>query len=219
MLRDGANITYTQFLSCLKLSPIENPPRQQCGLQASADLSPTKLHNHFHGACPNRDRPLLLTRWRVAGLALESYLDSNQGGMPPMTPSRVSGSLTRSSSHSGIFFQGDGQSQNIVNSHLSSSFVNSSSTVPGAGCSNLGPVSGDINNAVLNTVTNSAPSVGASSLVTDANSALSSGPHLQRSASVNTDSYLRLPASPMSFTLNNISISGSSVMDGSSVVQ
>ncbi|KHN25176.1 Transcriptional corepressor SEUSS [Glycine soja] len=139
--------------------------------------------------------------------------------MPPMTPSRVSGSLTRSSSHSGIFFQGDGQSQNIVNSHLSSSFVNSSSTVPGAGCSNLGPVSGDINNAVLNTVTNSAPSVGASSLVTDANSALSGGPHLQRSASVNTDSYLRLPASPMSFTLNNISISGSSVMDGSSVVQ
>ncbi|KAG5007245.1 hypothetical protein JHK85_025787 [Glycine max] len=152
-------------------------------MNTSADLSPTKLHNHFHGACPNRDRPLLLTRWRVAGLALESYLDSNQGGMPPMTPSRVSGSLTRSSSHSGIFFQGDGQSQNIVNSHLSSSFVNSSSTVPGAGCSNLGPVSGDINNAVLNTVTNSAPSVGASSLVTDANSALSSGPHLQRSAS------------------------------------
>ncbi|KAG5133977.1 hypothetical protein JHK82_025165 [Glycine max] len=74
------------------------------------------------------------------------------------------------------------QSQNIVNSHLSSSFVNSSSTVPGAGCSNLGPVSGDINNAVLNTVANSAPSVGASSLVTYANSALSGGPHLQRSA-------------------------------------
>ncbi|XP_029128325.1 probable transcriptional regulator SLK2 [Cajanus cajan] len=69
----------------------------------------------------------------------------------------------------------------------------------------------------LNSVANSAPSVGASSLVTDANSALSGGPHLQRSASVNTDSYLRLPASPMSFTSNNIS--GSSVIDGSSVVQ
>ncbi|KAG4939715.1 hypothetical protein JHK86_045856 [Glycine max] len=139
--------------------------------------------------------------------------------MPPMTPSRVAGGLTQSSSHSGIFFQGDGQSQNVVNSHLSSSFVNSSSTVPGASRSNLGPVSGGMNNAVLNSVPNSAPSVGASSLVTDANSALSGGPHLQRSASVNTDSYLRLPASPMSFTSNNISISGSSVMDGSSVVQ
>ncbi|XP_020220640.1 probable transcriptional regulator SLK2 isoform X2 [Cajanus cajan] len=89
--------------------------------------------------------------------------------------------------------------------------------VPGAGRSNLGPVSGDMNNAALNSVANSAPSVGASSLVTDANSALSGGPHLQRSASVNTDSYLRLPASPMSFTSNNIS--GSSVIDGSSVVQ
>ncbi|CAJ1952652.1 unnamed protein product [Sphenostylis stenocarpa] len=139
--------------------------------------------------------------------------------MPPMTPSRVAGGLTQSSSHSGVFFQADGQSQSVFNSHLSSSFVNSSSTVPGAGRSNLGPVSGDMNNAVLNSVANSAPSVGASSLVTDANSALSGGPHLQRSASVNTDSYLRLPASPMSFTSNNISISGSSVMDGSSVGQ
>ncbi|KAL5173782.1 putative transcriptional regulator SLK2 [Glycine soja] len=140
-------------------------------------------------------------------------------GLPPMTPLRVAGGLTQSSSNSGIFYQGDGQSQNVVNSHLSSSFVNSSSTVSGASRSNLGPVSGDMNNAVLNSVANSAPSVGASSLVTDANSALSGGPHLQRSASVNTDSYLRLPASPMSFTSNNISISGSSVMDVSSVVQ
>jgi len=136
-----------------------------------------------------------------------------------MTPSRVTGGLTQSSSHSGIFFQGDGQSQSVVNTHLSSSIVNSSSTVTGARRTNLGPVSGDMNNVVLNSVANSAPSVGASSLVTDANSALSGGPHLQRSASVNADSYLRLPASPMSFTSNNISISGSSVIDGSSVVQ
>ncbi|CAJ1952650.1 unnamed protein product [Sphenostylis stenocarpa] len=156
----------------------------------------------------------------IGGLALESYIDfSHQEGLPPMTPSRVTGGLTQSSSHSGIFFQGDGQSQSLVNTHLSSSIVNSCNTVPGAGRSNLGPVSGDINNAVLNSVANSAPSVGASSLVTDANSALSGGPHLQRSASVNTDSYLRLPASPMSFTSNNISISGSSGIDGSSVVQ
>ncbi|KAF7802042.1 putative transcriptional regulator SLK2 isoform X1 [Senna tora] len=136
-----------------------------------------------------------------------------------MTPSRVAGGLTQSSSNSGIFFQGDGHSLSVVHSHLSSSFGNSSNSMPGSGRSNLGPVSGDMNNAVLNSVANSGPSVGASSLVTDANSALSGGPHLQRSASINTDSHLRLPASPISFSSNNISISGSSVMDGSSVVQ
>ncbi|XP_052302121.1 probable transcriptional regulator SLK2 isoform X2 [Populus trichocarpa] len=136
-----------------------------------------------------------------------------------MVPSRVAGALAQSSSSSGIFFQGDGQSQGLVNSHLSSSFGNSSNSIPGTGRPNLGPVSGDMNNAVLNSVANSGPSVGASSLVTDANSALSGGPHLQRSASINTESYMRLPASPMSFSSNNISISGSSVVDGSSVVQ
>ncbi|MCH94975.1 transcriptional corepressor SEUSS-like, partial [Trifolium medium] len=136
-----------------------------------------------------------------------------------MAPSRVAGGLAQSSSSSGIFFQGEGQSHNLVNSHLSSSLVNSSNTVPGTGHSNLGPVSGDMNNAILNSVANSAPSVGASSLVTDANSALSGDRHMQRSASINGDSYLRLPASPLSFTSNNISISGSPAMDGSSVVQ
>ncbi|KAK9147740.1 hypothetical protein Scep_006497 [Stephania cephalantha] len=76
-----------------------------------------------------------------------------------------------------------------------------------------------MNWGVVNSSANSGLSVGASSLVTDANSALSGGPHLQRSASINTDSYMRLPASPMSFSSNNISISGSSAMDGSSIVQ
>ncbi|KAL6977661.1 hypothetical protein U1Q18_026451 [Sarracenia purpurea var. burkii] len=110
-----------------------------------------------------------------------------------MAPSRVSGGLTHSSSSSGIFFQGDGQSQAVVNSHSS--------------------------NTVLNSVASSGQSVGASSMVTDANSGLSGGPHLQRSASINAESYMRLPASPMSFSSNNIGISASSVMDGSSVVQ
>ncbi|XP_050875234.1 probable transcriptional regulator SLK2, partial [Lathyrus oleraceus] len=68
-------------------------------------------------------------------------------------------------------------------------------------------------------IANSAPSVGASSLVMDANSALSGDRHMQRSASINGDSYLRLPASPLSFTSSNISIYGSPAMDGSSVVQ
>ncbi|OWM75639.1 probable transcriptional regulator SLK2 isoform X2 [Punica granatum] len=136
-----------------------------------------------------------------------------------MVPSRVSGGLTQSSSSSGVYYQGDAQSQTVVNSHLSSSFANSSNSLPGTGRSNRGAVSGDMNSAALNSAGNSGPSVGASSLVTDANSALSGGPHLQRSASINTESYMRLPASPMSFTSNNISISGSSVIDGSSVVQ
>ncbi|KAH7668450.1 LIM-domain binding protein/SEUSS protein [Dioscorea alata] len=74
-----------------------------------------------------------------------------------------------------------------------------------------------MNRMVPNSAANSSgPSVGASSLVTDANSALSGGPQLQRSASINTESYTRLPASPMSFSSNNIS---GSPMDGSSLVQ
>ncbi|XP_078446168.1 putative transcriptional regulator SLK2 [Wolffia australiana] len=75
-----------------------------------------------------------------------------------------------------------------------------------------------MNRVVLNSAANSsAPSVGASSLVTDANSSLSAGPHLQRSASINTESYLRLPASPMSFSSNNISMDGSSMVQQSSL--
>ncbi|KAL0371661.1 UNVERIFIED_CONTAM: putative transcriptional regulator SLK2 [Sesamum calycinum] len=123
------------------------------------------------------------------------------------------------SSSSGIFFQGDGQSQVAGNSQLSSNFGNPSHSIPGHARANMSALAGDVSNAVLNSVASSGPSVGASSLVTDANSGLSAGPHLQRSASFNTDSYMRLPASPMSFTSNNISISGSSVMDGSSLVQ
>ncbi|CAM8944805.1 unnamed protein product [Rhodiola kirilowii] len=138
-----------------------------------------------------------------------------------MAPSRVGGrGLGQSPSNSGIFFQGEGQSQGRINSQLSSSFGNSSHSLPGtAGLSSLDPASGDISNNVLQSVANSGPSVGASSLVTDANSGHSGGPHLQRSGSFNTESYMRLPASPMSFSSNNISFSASSIMDGSSVVQ
>ncbi|KAJ8498136.1 hypothetical protein OPV22_008688 [Ensete ventricosum] len=87
----------------------------------------------------------------------------------------------------------------------------------GNGRSGLGPVSGDMNPGVLNSTGNSSgPSVGASSLITDANSALS-GPQLRRSTSINNESYMHLPASPMSFSSNNIS--GSSMMDGSIMQQ
>ncbi|KAJ6804150.1 putative transcriptional regulator SLK2 [Iris pallida] len=84
--------------------------------------------------------------------------------------------------------------------------------------SGLGLVSGEMNHGTLNSTANSSgPSIGASSLVTDANSPLSGGPHMQRSTSFNNESYVRLPASPMSFSSNNISCS--SMMDGSSIVQ
>ncbi|KAL9251529.1 putative transcriptional regulator SLK2 [Drosera capensis] len=140
--------------------------------------------------------------------------------MPPMGPSWVAGGgLPQSPASSGIFFQGDGLSQNRVNSYLTSSFGNSGSSVPGGGRSNLGPVSGDVNQGVLNSVATSGPSIGASSLVTDANSGFSGGPRLQRSASINTESFARLPASPLSFSSNNISVSGSSIIDGSPNLQ
>ncbi|XP_024991617.1 probable transcriptional regulator SLK2 isoform X2 [Cynara cardunculus var. scolymus] len=77
-----------------------------------------------------------------------------------MGPSRAGVGMVHSSSSSGIFFQGDMQSQ-----------------------------------------------------------ALGGGPRLQRSASANNESYMRLPASPLSFSSNNISISGSSVIDGPSALQ
>lgn len=134
--------------------------------------------------------------------------------------SRGTGRPSRSSSlASGFFTEEDGQAQAPENAQMNSSFGNSSSFISRTGHSSLGSGSGDMNRA-LGSAANSGASGSASSLVTDANSALSGGPHLQRSASVNTESYLRLPASPMSFSSNNnISISGSSVMDGSSIVQ
>lgn len=120
---------------------------------------------------------------------LDNYLDSSQqAALARMGPSRTGVGMVHSSSSSGIFFQGDGQSQGLGSSHMGS-FGNVRS--------NMVPVSGDGTNT--------------SSLVTDASGG---GPRLQRSASANNDSYMRLPNSPLSFTSNNISISGSSVIDG-----
>ncbi|EPS73722.1 hypothetical protein M569_01032, partial [Genlisea aurea] len=130
-----------------------------------------------------------------------------------MLPSRVGRGIAQSSSSSGISFQGDGHSKVTGNSQLSSNFGNSISTVPGHGLSDI------CQDTVLNSISSSGLNVGASSMVTDANSGLSAGPQVQRSASINTESYTRLPASPLSFSSNNIGISCSSVMDVSSVVQ
>lgn len=114
----------------------------------------------------------------------------------PLMAGGGQGVLKHSCSASGIFFQGDTQNHTLTNSSLS----------------NIVPTSGEINHNVLSSTGNSSgPSVGASSMVTDANSPLSGGPQF------NTDSYLHLPASPLSFTSNTIS--GSSAPDGSSMIQ
>ncbi|GJS98418.1 probable transcriptional regulator SLK2 [Tanacetum coccineum] len=100
------------------------------------------------------------------------------------------------SSSSGVFFDGDEQPQAFRNSNL---------------------VQQNMYSNMTNVLMESMTSPGAGSLVTEANSGLSGGtPSLKRSASMNTDSYMRLPASPLSFNSNNISISGSSVIDGQS---
>ncbi|XP_071705821.1 probable transcriptional regulator SLK2 [Rutidosis leptorrhynchoides] len=118
-----------------------------------------------------------------------------------MGSSRLNGRMPQSPSSSGIFFEGDEQSHALRSSYLSSY---------GNMYSNMVPVSGGAANG------NSGPG----SSVTDANSGLSGGnPSLKRSASINAESYARLPASPLSFNSNNFSISGSSVLDGSSPVQ
>ena len=75
-----------------------------------------------------------------------------------------------------------------------------------------------------NNTMNSSLSVWASSLIidslsTDANLLLSGGPQSWRSASTNMESYLSLPSSPMSFSSHNLSISGSSGIDGSSAME
>ncbi|CAN6297536.1 unnamed protein product [Urochloa humidicola] len=91
-------------------------------------------------------------------------------------------------------------------------------SVSGGACSNLGLVAREMNGSVpISTTNSSGPSIGVSSLVTDANSSFSGGAHLQPSTSMNGDSFMRVPASPMSFSSNNIS--GSSVIDGSIMQQ
>ncbi|KVI10117.1 hypothetical protein Ccrd_011484 [Cynara cardunculus var. scolymus] len=151
--------------------------------------------------------------------ALDNCLDQIQQAAPShIGSSRLGGRMVHSSSSSGIFFQGDEQSQALRNSHLSS-YGNSNLRSRNM-YSNMVPVSGEVSNAVMDSAASSGPSIGASSLVTDANSVLSGGtPCLQRSASISTESYVRLPASPLSFSSNNISISGSSVIDAPSPVQ
>uniref|UniRef100_A0A0D3GC82 Transcriptional regulator SLK2 n=1 Tax=Oryza barthii TaxID=65489 RepID=A0A0D3GC82_9ORYZ len=91
-------------------------------------------------------------------------------------------------------------------------------SMSGAPRSNLGLVPRDMHGSIpISTTNSSGPSIGVSSLVTDANSSLSGGAQLQPSTSMNADSFMRLPASPMSFSSNNIS--GSSVIDGPIVQQ
>lgn len=150
---------------------------------------------------------------------MENYLDSSHRTAAPLaSPALVAGGQAQTaSSSSGIVYHINNHKQNSSGSQLNGAYGNLSQQFL-VGRGNSGYTAGDMNQ-VLNSAANSGPSVGASSLVTDANSALSGGAQLQRSASNNTDSFMRLPASPMSFSSGNISVSGSSVMDGSSLAQ
>ena len=131
----------------------------------------------------------------LGALAVDNYLGSSQEpALSRLVPSRAVGGMLHSNSSSGLFFQGDMQSQGVGNVQL-----------------------GSFGNNVMNNVATSGPSIGASSMVTDANSGLAGGgPHLQRSTSNNNESYAHLPTSPLSFSSNNLSISGSSIIDGPS---
>ncbi|XP_076935634.1 putative transcriptional regulator SLK2 [Bidens hawaiensis] len=110
--------------------------------------------------------------------------------------------MVHSSPSSGIFFEEDEQSLTLRNSQLSP-YVNPN-VVPQNMYPNMVPVSGDLANG----------SSGLGSLVTNANSG-----SFKQGASMNTESYVRFPGSPLSFNSNNISISGSTVIDGPSSQQ
>ncbi|KAJ6876431.1 hypothetical protein NC652_035721 [Populus alba x Populus x berolinensis] len=207
----------------IKSTPPHSQPRVATALSENRLLYPFQKPTRVHSSPAKHLYKKLLKAETdhknigfKSGLALESYLDSGrQGSVPGMAPSRVAGGLAQSSSSSGIFFQGDGQSKGLVNSRLSSSFGNSTNSITRNWRPILGPVSGDMNNVCGKLRTE----CGGEFFGDRCKFSTFWSPHLQRSASINTESYMRLPASPMSFSSNNISISGSSVVDGSSVVQ
>ncbi|GFZ02153.1 hypothetical protein Acr_15g0007620 [Actinidia rufa] len=149
-------------------------------------------------------------------MALEAYLDViGQLALPLGTPNHRTGGLLESLGSS-ISFQSGGLSEVAAASHLDMSSGNLSAYIARMTHLNANLVPGDVNSAGLNNSTNSGPSVGSSSLVTDANSPLAGAAHLQRSGSANMDSYLNLPSSPLSFSSNNLS---ASVIDPSSIAQ
>ncbi|GKB05999.1 probable transcriptional regulator SLK2 isoform X1 [Tanacetum coccineum] len=112
--------------------------------------SPPPLHHHHR--CNNDPQGCV-------GLAAAPQ-KCQEPSQPPIGPSRaVGGMLLHSNSSSGVFFQGDMQSQGVGNVQL-----------------------GSLGNNVMNNVATSEPSIGASSMVTEANSGLAGGgPHIQRS--------------------------------------
>ena len=152
------------------------------------------------------------------GMALETFVDSNfQMAANSLALTRPTGGFVGSSS-SDNSLEKDEQYQAVVASLLNASPGNFPNTMSMIARMNVGRVSGEINPTVLNYMVNG-PSVRPSSLVTDSESALSEGPHLHRSASINMDSYLDSPISPSSFSTRNLSQTNSSVIDGSSIAE
>ncbi|KAF7138561.1 hypothetical protein RHSIM_Rhsim07G0094500 [Rhododendron simsii] len=129
-------------------------------------------------------------------MALEAYLDSLGCGIPLLSDSLTDAAAT--------------------SSHFGMSSGNLSAYIARMARLNANLVSGDGNSTVLNNSTNSGPSVGSSSLVTDANLPLVGASHFHRGGSTNMDSYLTLPSSPLSFSSTNFS---TLVIDASSKEQ
>ncbi|KAJ8632315.1 hypothetical protein MRB53_025651 [Persea americana] len=124
--------------------------------------------------------------------------------LPPGARSLVAGGQAQSSTLSGIYNPSSSQL------NLNPSLESSANSVSGTG----------VVSQALNGAGNSGPSIAAAnSYATGANSSFSGGPHLQRSASISKETYLQLPASPISFSSNNINAPRSCVIDVSSMIQ
>ncbi|XP_031494803.1 probable transcriptional regulator SLK3 [Nymphaea colorata] len=137
--------------------------------------------------------------------------------MSSVASPQLAGGPTQSLSASCLYPRGEAQAPCDMNSQRSLGFGNLPTFIHATGSFNHGPAMSDVNQ-LMNSGGNSGPGRGTSSLLTDANSALSGGDSL-RSIYVNADSHMLFPASPLSFSSSNMSLSGFPTMEGSSVGQ
>ncbi|XP_057977272.1 probable transcriptional regulator SLK3 isoform X2 [Malania oleifera] len=155
----------------------------------------------FPSLAPLRVQELLV-------MVLETYLDSkSQLTAPLAVPTKVVGGFVHSWSN--VLFQKNGQT----------SFGNSLSSIARMAQLNVGFISGDRNLPMLSDTTNSGLSAGTSSLITDADSALSRVTHLQQNTNTKMESFINFPSMTVALSSNDLSISGSSLMDGSSTAK
>ncbi|KAF3795640.1 putative transcriptional regulator, partial [Nymphaea thermarum] len=137
--------------------------------------------------------------------------------MSSVASPQLAGGPTQSLSASFLYPRGEAQAHCDMNSQRDLGFGNLPTFVHATGSCNHGPAMSDVNQ-LMNSGGSSGPGWGTSSLLTDANSALSGGDSL-RSIYINADSHMLFPASPLSFSSSNMSLPGFPTMEGSSVRQ